>query len=246
MKKYLLLSLAAVLVLCTACVDISLGKGGKKLKPSDNIVRNEFKMEPFTQLELDMVAKVKFVQGDSADYRVVLQAPENYVDLFEMKVDEDELKIAFSKKNVNIEAKNVGIMVFAPTLHELDIQGVVEVRADSLTTDRLKVDNEGVGNLKLMGLNVQELDVESSGVGNITLSGTAERAKLECSGVGNINAEQLKAVAVMAELSGVGNVSCYASERLKGEVNGVGSLHYSGQPKEKQLRRNGVGKISER
>ena len=111
MKKYLLLSLAAVFVLCTACVDIHLGKGGKKLKPSDNIVRKEYKMDPFSRLELDVVAKVKFVQGDSDDYRVVLQAPDNYVELFEIKVDDDELKIEFAERNVNIEAKNVGIMV---------------------------------------------------------------------------------------------------------------------------------------
>lgn len=245
MKKYLLLSLAAVLMLTTACVDIRLGKGGKKLKASENIVRNEYKMEPFTKLELDVVAKVKFVQGEADDYRVVLQAPDNYVDLFEMKVDDGKLKIVFGKHNLSIESKNVGMMIYAPTLQELDLEGVAEVRIDSLTTETLKVDNDGVGNLKLKGLNVQQLDVESDGVGNITLSGTADRVKLVCSGVGNINAEELKAASVNAELSGVGNVSCYASERLKGDVNGIGSLRYGGQPKEKQLQRDGVGKITE-
>ena len=245
MKKNLLLSLAAVLLLCTACVDINLGKGGKKLKPSDNLVKNEYKMEPFTELELDVVAKVKYVQGEADDYRVVLQAPENYVDLFDIKVDGDELEIGFVKNSLNIEAKNIGIVVYAPTLRKLEIRGVAEVRTDSLMTDELKVENEGVGNLKLMGLNVKNIDVKGSGVGNITLAGTAERATLNCSGVGNINAEELKAVAVKADVSGVGSVSCYSSERLKGDVSGVGSLRYSGQPKEKQLHRSGVGKISE-
>ena len=36
-----------------------------------------------------------------------------------------------------------------------------------------------------------------------------------------------------------------ASERIKGAVNGVGSLKYGGHPKQKQLERNGIGATKE-
>lgn len=245
MKKYLFLSLAAVLLLCTACVKVNLGKDGKKLKASDNIVRNEYKLEPFTKIDADVVAKIKFVQGDADDYRVVLQAPDNYVDLFSFKVEDDELEIDFAERNVSIESANVGMVVYAPTLRKLENSGVANIRIDSLTTDQLEVENKGVGNMRLKGLKLQTIDVDCSGVGNIELMGETERASLECSGVGNIEADGLKALAVKAEVNGVGGIKCFASERLKGDVNGVGSLQYAGQPKEKQLHRNGVGKLSE-
>jgi hypothetical protein len=50
---------------------------------------------------------------------------------------------------------------------------------------------------------------------------------------------------VEAEVSGVGSVFCHASHSIKGEVSGVGSLKYGGNPSEKKLERNGVGGISE-
>ena len=245
MKKNALLMMAAVLMICSACSDVNIGKFSKKLKPSDNIVKKEYRQSPFTKLELDVVSKVKFVQGAADDYRVVLQAPDNYLDLFEYKVEDGELEISFARENVRIDTRQVGIVVYAPTLEKLENNGVANVRIDSLTTGQLEVDNEGVGNLQLKGLRLQTLNVESSGVGNIELQGVAERVTLECDGVGNINASELKAVAVKAESKGVGNVSCYATERLKADVNGVGSLKYGGQPEKKQLNRNGIGKISE-
>ena len=55
----------------------------------------------------------------------------------------------------------------------------------------------------------------------------------------------LKAKSVKADVSGVGGIRCYASERIDGRVSGVGSLKYGGNPQEKQLKRDGVGGISE-
>jgi uncharacterized protein (UPF0264 family) len=73
----------------------------------------------------------------------------------------------------------------------------------------------------------------------------AQSVDLECSGVGSIKGDNLKAKTVKAEVSGVGGISCYASDRIEGEVSGVGSLKYGGQPGEKVLKRDGIGEIVE-
>lgn len=247
-KCFSLLTLCSLMVLLTSCVDIHLGNGhGKKIKPSSNIVVKEYKQAPFDKVDIDIVAsQVTFIQSQAGDYRVVLSAPDNYVELFEFKVEEGELEVDFARRNVNIEAAGVKLLVYAPSLRKIDNSGVANVKADSLQADELKIENSGVGSMKLHNLKATAVDVECSGVGNVELQGTAERATLECSGVGSIKAGELKAVAVKAEVSGVGGVSCYASERLKGEVSGVGSLKYSGNPQEKKLNRTGVGKISQR
>ncbi|MBQ9646399.1 MAG: DUF2807 domain-containing protein [Prevotella sp.] len=249
MKKcFSLLTLCSLMVLLTSCVEVHLGNGhGKKIKPSKNIVVNEYKQAPFDKVDIDVLAsQVTFMQGQAGDYRVVLSAPDNYVELFEFKVEDGELDIDFARKNVNIEATGVKILIYAPSLRKIENSGVANVKADSLQVDELKIENSGVGSMKLHNLKATAVDVECSGVGNVELRGTAERATLECSGVGSIKAEELKAIAVKAEVSGVGGISCYASERLKGDVSGVGSLKYSGNPKEKKLNRTGIGKISQR
>lgn len=249
MKKcFSLLTLCSLMVLLTSCVEIHLGNGhGKKIKPSPNIVVNEYKQAPFDKVDIDVVAsQVTFIQSQADDYRVVLSAPDNYVELFDFRVEEGELDVDFARKNVNIEAAKVKLLIYTPSLRKIENSGVANVKADSLQAGELKIENSGVGSMKLHNLKATAVDVECSGVGNVELQGYAERATLECSGVGGIQAEGLKAAAVKAEVSGVGGISCYASERLKGEVSGVGSLKYSGNPREKKLNRTGIGKISER
>ncbi len=244
MRKSVILSLLAVMLLSACKLDLNVGNG-KRIDPSGNIVKNEYKQEPFTDVDVDVLANVKFIQGSGSDYRVVLSCPDNYVDLFKFKVSDGELKVDFSRSNVNIDAKNVDITIFAPTLRKLENSGVASVEIDRLNADEFTIENSGVGKVYLSGLKVRKLDAECSGVGGMELSGVADEADYECSGVGGIEAKELKAKSVKAEVSGVGGISCYASERINGEVSGVGSLTYGGSPQQKELKRTGIGKISE-
>lgn len=245
MKKQMVMMMAAVLVCCTSCVNISLSEFNK-LEPSDNIVKNEYKMKPFSKADIDLAARVKFVQSSEGDYRVLMKCPDNYVDLFEFKVEGDKLELGFVENmRKSIDSKDVSIVVCTPTLVKIDSEGLGIVVIDSLRTPSLKIDSEGVGNLTIRGLTTETLKVESSGVGNIELQGVAKMADLECDGVGNINAGELKAEEVKAEVNGVGGIACFASEKIHGSINGVGSLKYGGNPKEKKLQRNGIGAVKE-
>ena len=236
------------MLLLTACKFDSISfNNGARIEPSSNIVKNEYKMEAFDQIDVDIIANVKFIQGKEDDYRVVLSCPDNYVDLIGFGVEKDrELEIHFLQKNVNIEARNVDITVYAPQLRKLENEGLASIEVDRLKGDRLKVDNSGVGGIYLSGLQLVDIEAECSGVGSVELAGQADRADLECSGVGSIKADKLKAKSVKAEVSGVGGISCYTIESIEGEVSGVGSLTWSGTPEHQSLRRTGVGNIIEK
>jgi hypothetical protein len=251
MKKtviYLLIALPLMLAascLTTSCkLDLNMNNG-TRIEPSTNIVKNEYKQKAFTKVDIDVVANVKFIQDDTDNYRVKLSCPENYVDLFRFNVEGGELKVDFSQRNINIDAKNVDITIYGSTLQKLENSGVASVEVDRLTADELEVDNSGVGKIYLSGLKVRKLDADCSGVGGMELSGTADEARYECSGVGGIEAQNLKAKKVEAEVSGVGGITCHASEEIEGEVSGVGSLKFAGHPKNRDTRRTGVGKITE-
>ena len=230
-------------LLLTSC-KINIGEG-LKIEPSSRIVKNEYQQPEFDQIDVDVIANVKFIQSKDNDHRVVLSCPDNYVDLFRFEVENGELGIGFARQSVNIEARNVDITIYSPTLNKLESSGVASIEIDKLKTDRLDLENSGVGTLYLSGLTVDQLEAECSGVGNMELSGMANIVTLECSGVGSIKAESLKAKTVKAEVSGVGGIRCYASESIDGEVSGVGSLKYDGHPEKKNLKRTGVGGISE-
>lgn len=244
-KKYMMPAVLAAALVLTGCkLDVNMSDS-KKIEPSSTVVKREYRQQPFSKVDIDVVANVKFIQTQGEDYRVVLSCPDNYVDLFRFEHEDDELNVKFSQRNVNIEGRNVDITIYSPVLRELDNGGVASFEADRLKSDKLEVDNSGVGKIYLYGLSVTQLDVECSGVGGIELKGTADRVTLECSGVGGIEAQHLKAKTVKAEVSGVGGIKCYAEESIDGDVSGVGSLKYGGNPQQKNLRRSGVGKISE-
>ena len=245
MKKQIVMMLAAVLVCCTSCINLNMGELSK-LEPSENIVKNEYKMKPFSRVDVNLAAKVKFVQSAEGDYRVLMKCPDNYVELFHFWVEGDELELEFVKNMRKvIDPNDVSIVVCTPTLQTIDSEGVGSITADSLNTPSLIIDSDGVCSLNIKRLATDRLKVKSSGVGNIELQGTAGAALFECNGVGNINAMELKAREVKAEVNGVGSIECFASEKIHGDINGVGSLKYGGKPKEKMLQRNGVGSIKE-
>jgi len=237
----LFLSMLAVGLLLTSCVNVNF----EKVAASDTRVEKEYKMDAFTKLHVSTVAHVKYVQSTEGDYRVVMSCPDNYVDLFEFKVDGDMLNVKFTKTATNIESGKVDILVYSPTMSEITNAGVCTVVVDSLKGSTLKVENAGVGALKLKGLDVERMAVRCSGAGGIDLDGTAPVLSLECSGVGSINAANLKARRVKGSVSGVGGIECYASDSLKASVSGVGSLKYAGNPQVKNLHRTGVGQIAE-
>lgn len=243
MKKSVFFALLCTVLLSSCKIEIN---NGTRIEPSGNIVKNEYQMDAFDQVEVDLIANVKFVQSKDSDYRVVMSCPDNYVELIGFGVENDgELEVHFLRDNINIDAQNVDITIYAPALRKLENSGLASVEVDRLKGDRLEVENSGVGGIYLSGLQLVDIVAECSGVGGMELSGEVDRAKLECSGVGSIKAADLKAKSVKGEVSGVGGISCYASESIEAEVSGVGSLKYGGKPHHNHLQRSGVGEITE-
>ena len=245
MKKVFLLMVMACMVTLTSCnYNFSTIGLSNQVAPKGSIVKKEYRQSPFTKIDIKAMANVKIIQGDANDYRVVLSAPENYIELFTFRVDNGELDVDFIEDNISIETENVDVTIYTPQLTELENSGLSSVEADRFSGNSLEVENSGVGTIYLNGLKFRKVEAECSGAGNIELSGTSLDVKLETSGVGSIKASALRGRDVAARVSGVGSIQCHAVQSIRGEVTGVGSLTYGGNPEEKHLNRNGVGNIS--
>ena len=244
MKKNLLFCVLCVLMALTSCkIDVNNLEVGKRIEPSSTIVKKEFKQPAFDKVEVEVMANVKFIQSKEGDYRVVISAPDNYIELFELTVDANRLCVDFVRNNVNIDVNNVDVIIYSPTLQLFENSGVSNVEIDRLNADELTLENSGVGKMFINGLTVRKINVDCSGVGGVELSGTADEAILNCSGVGGIEAKKFKARSVDADVSGVGGIECFASESIDGNVSGVGSLKYAGNPSRKEFSRSGIGSI---
>ena len=223
MKKVLFLMVCMMTFM--SCKMSMSGWDSNQIEPSDNVVTQTYKLQPFEKVEMICVGHVEIIQDESKDGTVELTAPDNYIELYKFESNNKALKIGFRKSNINITTKKVKIRVYTGDLIELRNSGAASISMDKLDTDRLEIVN--------------------SGVGSINISGIADDVEIINSGVGNIDAAKLKAMNVKADVSGVGSITCYASERIEGRVSGVGSLRYAGNPKNKDNKRSGVGSISE-
>ena len=223
MKKVLFLMVCMMSFM--SCKMSMSGWDSNQIEPSDNVVTQTYKLQPFEKVEMICVGHVEIIQDESKDGTVELTAPDNCIELYKFESKGKALKIGFRKSNINITTKKVKIRVYTGDLIELRNSGAASISMDKLDTDRLEIVN--------------------SGVGSINISGIADDVEIINSGVGNIDAAKLKAMNVKADVSGVGSITCYASERIEGRVSGVGSLRYAGNPKNKDNKRSGVGSISE-
>lgn len=223
MKKVLFLMVCMMTFM--SCKMNVMGWDSNQIEPSENVVTQTYKLQPFEKVEMICVGHVEIIQEESKSGTVELTAPDNYIELYKFESKDKELRIGFRKSNINITTKKVKIRVYTSDLIELRNSGAASIIMDSLDTDRLEIVN--------------------SGVGSINISGITDDVEIINSGVGSINAEKLKALNVKASVSGVGSITCYASERIEGRVSGVGSLKYAGNPKKKDNKRSGVGSITE-
>lgn len=242
MKANVLVMMVVTVFAVSSCT-VRIGNGGEILEASENIVKQQYQQAPFDKVDNHVVGKILLVQSDKSS--VTLSAPENYIDFFDFKNNNGELDIRFAKRNVNIHADNVKIIVYSPTFREIENSGAAEIHIDKLKTDELEMKNSGVGAFKMKEIDVRKLEVSCSGVGSIKLNGRADDTKYSCSGVGSIEATDLKARNVEAKVSGVGGISCYASEYINGRVSGVGGLKYAGNPKKKELSHGLTGGVTE-
>ena len=242
MKTKVVLLMAALMLAVTSC-SVRVGGGFAMLDPSENITKAKYPQDPFDKVHNHVGGKIQLVQSDQS--RVTLSAPENYIELIEFENEDGELNINFANRNVNIEVKDITILIYTPNLREIKNSGAADIRMDSLTTDEFEVRNTGVGSFLLDNIKAQKIDVSCSGVGSINIDGQTDEAEYTCSGVGSINAEEMKAREVNAKVSGVGGINCHASEYIKGNVSGVGGLRYAGHPAKKDLHHSLTGGITE-
>lgn len=207
--------------------------------------KDKFDVSDFTVIESSVAGNIHIRQSSATN--VTAEGSEELLNALDVRMEngklilemEENLLKRFSKRNDKLV-----ISIATPALTRFDSKGVGNIVIDgTFTTPALNIQSEGVGNFTAENLRCDEVKIDSEGVGNITLRGTAGSVDIRSEGVGNVNADGLKAKRAVVSSEGVGNVSCHASEYLKVRSQGIGNVRYYGNPAEKELSKDGIGKI---
>lgn len=103
---------------------------------------------------------------------------------------------------------------------------------------------EGVGATELRQISGDNFELYYEGAGLMTVQGKVKHFKLRAKGVGMVDAKALLAEEADISLEGVGAAKVYASEKLRAELQGIGSLNYYGNPRSVKKNVGGIGSVT--
>jgi hypothetical protein len=116
---------------------------------------------------------------------------------------------------------------------------------NTIKADHFNAKLSGSGDIVLV-IDANDLVASLSGSGDITLKGKATNYESKLSGSGDIRAYELLAVNVNAAMSGSGNITVNCSNNLIARISGSGDIDYKGDPKTKDTKVSGSGRISKK
>lgn len=123
------------------------------------------------------------------------------------------------------------------TSSQLLVNSTGEIIATTLDVDKLDAVVNSTGTITC---NVNKtVTAASNSTGEVILKGTADEASYLSTSTGEVNAKQVKAKRVKAFCSGTGSISCYATEYLNANTESIGSIYYYGNPKKKDISKDG-------
>lgn len=208
-------SAAAILsvILLSACTipsnPLSLITNRKTIQASGNVIRQARSVSGFNAVALSGIGEVTLKQG--ADESVTIVADDNLAPYLTTDVRDGVLYLGLAD----------GVIFTGPATLRY------EVTAKTLTG----VQNSGLGAIKGENIDTPALAVDLSGGGEITLRGKADAQRVVVSGLGMINLAELAGRNAIVTVSGAGEARVNATDTLKAEISGLGSVRYAGQPR---------------
>lgn len=225
MKNSILLLLLAV---CS--LHIVSAQSKVKVKGTGPSITRTVNLDAFDQVESNIAADVELTQGPTQ--KVVMEGPENILDLIQTEVKDKKWRIKFPK-NTWADYDDVKIKITVPELISVGLAG----SGSMITTNTFKADDfqvglSGSGNMKLM-VEADNIDCGLSGSGTINLKGKTKELSIGTSGSGDVRALECTADVVKVGISGSGDCEVYANQMLDAGIAGSGHVKYKGRPKVK-------------
>src|SRR5438105_6234549 len=186
----------------------------------------------FTGVGLGIRAKVEVKVG--ATEGVTVEADENLLPLIETTVHRGELQIKAARFNLNLDSKQIRIVVQAKQIDQLDIGGSGSIVIDAVKGRSLALEIGGSGTIDVKRADVEKVSVDIGGSGDVKVAGAARRLNINIAGSGDTDARALLVDDVDINIAGAGDAVVAARTSIKVLVAGSGDVQYLGDPSIRQ------------
>ena len=130
-------------------------------------------------------------------------------------------------------------------LERIEAAGAVNIVADSLKVNELRLDFAGACKLKIGDLQATKLRLDGAGAIKAEIAGKVSDQDIDLSGAGSYLAAELVSDTAGVRVSGAGKAIVNVKTLLKADISGAGLVEYTGNPRlEQEI--SGIGKIRRR
>lgn len=203
--------------------------GGDQVQGSGNIGKQARAVGHFTGVALSVPGNVEIRIGNNEG--VTVETDDNLQALVETVVENGTLEIRPAKRNVNLRARTLKIVVQARSIERVALAGSGTVEADTLQAPRLQFNIGGSGSINVKKLAGETVAVSVGGSGNMKAGGGAARQlSVSIAGSGNADLGHVKAASASIKVAGSGEAAVWATDALSATIAGSGDVGYFGDP----------------
>ncbi len=201
-------------------------------------VEEEFSIDNFDELRLNIDADVFLTQGDDHYVRIVAQ--QNILDELNFRVRNKTLTIG--DEHCFRDHDRIEIFITMRDIESLSISGSGSITGENVfTVNDVELQISGSGNLDL-GLEADDVEARISGSGDMLLEGSADSFDFRVSGSGDLSSFGLEVKRADVHISGSGDAEVFVTDILDVRISGSGDVLYKGDP-DIDARISGSGRI---
>jgi hypothetical protein len=207
-----------------------------------NLSKETRNIPEYTGIDVNGPFEIKLVYGKPGP--VTLQGESNLLALTTVETKEGKLIIASGNHLLKPSPdKKITIQVPYRRMETITLNGNGSVyAARTLTGETLELVVDGSGTIRLSA-DMATVKACVIGSGGIIINGRTDNLKCAVAGAGSIKACDLEAESVQALLSGCGTIETNCTQHITGRINGTGSITFSGEPSDTDLKETGGGKF---
>lgn len=207
-------------------------------------ITKQINIKNFTELQLEGSSTFIIIQSNKNRLEVEIDN-EDVLNYIEIKNVKNSLIINTTNKNKDVTniCSKARFKIYVTNLKSISLEGAGKILAEQkIKTKKLSVLLKGSGNINI-NVDCNSFEGIMKGSSYLRVKGKTKDCEITVNGVGTINSEKLISENTSITVKGVGHAEVNATKTLNATINGVGSIKYSGNPKNKNFNKNGLGTI---
>ncbi|MDG1332851.1 MAG: DUF2807 domain-containing protein [Crocinitomicaceae bacterium] len=228
-------------------VKINTGKSTKsesrKIEKVQVVARTQ-KIHAFNKIEVDGIFEVVVTYGKKE--KIVIEYADNTSKEIKLKVKSGTLMVKLDRSTALLFKSGSKIHVYTEKLNDFMLGGAASVELNNtLKDDSFSIKSGGTASFK-GDVEVTEAAIELNGASKVELSGTATAASLDLSSAGKLTDFDFQVNNLSVDINGLSKTKITCLESLSGEISGISTLTYDGNPRLKTVKTSGSATLKVR